>query len=149
MSIQRQITNHIAEDPRKSAAFYVRAFGMVVRFESDWFVHLAVEGQDGLELAFLLRDHELVRNVPGPPTTGQLLTLVVDDLDAVVEAAVSAGAELVEPARDLFYGQRRALIRDPDGTVVDLSTPCSPDPSWMSRVSEGEDGRFIEAPPVP
>jgi uncharacterized glyoxalase superfamily protein PhnB len=39
----------------------------------------------------------------------------VDDVTAVVEAAVARGARLVDPARDWEYGERQATIDDPFG----------------------------------
>lgn len=145
MTVLRQFVNYIVGDPARSAAFYQRVFGLEVRFESDWFMHLAAPGQDSLELGFLLEGHELVASItPACPAGGQVLTLVVDQLDPVLARVREHGGEVVEPPQDLFYGQRRALVRDVDGTVVDVSVECSPDPEWMARVRRGEDGRFVE-----
>ena len=41
--------------------------------------------------------------------------LHVDDCDAVVAAAVAAGATLLMPPTDQFYGERSARLRDPFG----------------------------------
>jgi PhnB protein len=38
-----------------------------------------------------------------------------DDADAVVAKALAAGAELVRPLTDEFYGERSGKIRDPFG----------------------------------
>jgi PhnB protein len=38
-----------------------------------------------------------------------------DDVDAVWERAVSAGAEVVFPLADQFYGERGGRLRDPFG----------------------------------
>lgn len=51
---------------------------------------------------------------PGQPTTSSI-HLHVDDADAVVRRAVEAGAELVRPLQDQFYGERSGAIRDPFG----------------------------------
>jgi uncharacterized glyoxalase superfamily protein PhnB len=48
-------------------------------------------------------------------TAGILLHLHVDDADVVVAQAVAAGAELVQPLADQFYGERSGKIRDPFG----------------------------------
>ena len=44
-----------------------------------------------------------------------LLSLEVEDTDEFVSKAVAAGAEVVEPVDDQFYGARSGRIRDPYG----------------------------------
>jgi uncharacterized glyoxalase superfamily protein PhnB len=66
--------------------------------------------------------------------TGGMLTLVVDDVDAVHARAQEAGIEIVEPPTDLFYGQRRMLVTDPNGLLVDISSECPPDPDWLASL---------------
>jgi uncharacterized glyoxalase superfamily protein PhnB len=41
--------------------------------------------------------------------------LHVDDADALIAAAVEAGATIIRPATDQFYGERSGTIRDPFG----------------------------------
>lgn len=48
-------------------------------------------------------------------SAGVMLHLHVDDADAVVAKAVTAGAELVRPLADQFYGERSGTVRDPFG----------------------------------
>ena len=43
------------------------------------------------------------------------LCLMVEDVDASVERARAAGATVVMPPRDQFYGHRSASVRDPFG----------------------------------
>ncbi|MCB9669341.1 MAG: VOC family protein [Alphaproteobacteria bacterium] len=47
--------------------------------------------------------------------TGCGIHLHVDDADAVVARAVDAGATVVRPVRDQFYGERSGAFRDPFG----------------------------------
>ena len=51
------------------------------------------------------------------PTGSSSVTLHVhvDNADAVIAQALSAGATLVMPARDQFYGERSGVVRDPFG----------------------------------
>lgn len=54
----------------------------------------------------------------GPRTLGGsavLLHVYVEDCDAVVQRAVDAGAKLVRPVEDQFYGDRAGGIEDPFG----------------------------------
>ena len=47
--------------------------------------------------------------------TGSCLHLHVDNADALVERAVAAGATVLMPATDQFYGERSAKLLDPYG----------------------------------
>lgn len=44
-----------------------------------------------------------------------IIGLFVPDVDAVMEQAIAAGAELVSPAQDYDYGYRQGEFRDPFG----------------------------------
>lgn len=50
---------------------------------------------------------------PEWPATASLICLYVEDCDAVFERAVAAGAEVIEPLSDKFYGDRSGSVRDP------------------------------------
>jgi len=43
------------------------------------------------------------------------MTLLVDDVDGVVERAVAAGARVTMPVQDMFWGGRYGKIVDPFG----------------------------------
>ena len=47
--------------------------------------------------------------------TSVTLHLHVDNADALIERALAAGASLLRPATDAFYGERSGVIRDPFG----------------------------------
>jgi uncharacterized glyoxalase superfamily protein PhnB len=49
------------------------------------------------------------------------LYVYVDDADAAYERALAAGAESLESPRATPYGDRRAMVRDPFGTVFQLA----------------------------
>ena len=50
------------------------------------------------------------------------LHLYVEDVDGVVERATAAGATVVRPVKDEFYGDRAGLIADPFGHKWHLAT---------------------------
>jgi lactoylglutathione lyase len=56
------------------------------------------------------------------PTTGTRIGFSVHDVDGVVRLLVEAGAQLVTAPADSEWG-RRAVVKDPDGYVVELVTP--------------------------
>ena len=50
------------------------------------------------------------------------LLLYVDDVDATIPRAVAAGARLVQPIKDQFYGDRSGTVHDPFGHVWTVAT---------------------------
>jgi PhnB protein len=52
------------------------------------------------------------RTLGGSPV---LLHIYVEDVDATVDRAVAAGAKLIRPVADQFYGDRAGGIEDPSG----------------------------------
>lgn len=52
-----------------------------------------------------------------------LLGLEVADVDAVGARMVAAGATVIYPIQDQFYGQRSGRMRDPFGHLWILSQP--------------------------
>jgi hypothetical protein len=50
------------------------------------------------------------------------LHIYVDDVDTLSAQAVRAGAELLQPPTDMFYGARSAMLRDPFGHLWVLLT---------------------------
>ena len=99
--------------------FYARAFGAVERER--------IEGAGGkighAEIAIgegcvMLADEHPENDALSPQTIGGTpvsLHLYVEDVDAVVARAVAAGATLIRPVADQFYGDRVGGIADPFG----------------------------------
>ena len=131
MSVRRLLSNISSDRLQESRDFYADLLGMEVAFESDWYIRLHSPTNPGLELGIIQRDHPLLpadwRAVP----VGMYLTFVVDNVDDIHARAVVRGLPIVQPPRDEFYGQRRFLTRDPDGTLVDISSP------WRQEVMPG------------
>ena len=109
----------------KAAEFYVRAFGAVEvgRQPVDdqgrtMHVHLYVNG-GSLMLCDAYPEHGHPLKMP----QGFNLLLRVDDVDASWTRAVQAGAEIVMPLQDMFWGDRYGQLRDPFGVTWALAAP--------------------------
>ena len=50
------------------------------------------------------------------------LYLYIDDVDAAYRRALERGAISLEAPEDLFYGDRRAMVKDPWGNVWQIAT---------------------------
>jgi uncharacterized glyoxalase superfamily protein PhnB len=54
--------------------------------------------------------------------TGVTLHLYVDDVDAVFGAAVEAGAQVMMPLENCFWGERYGILQDPFGHRWSVAT---------------------------
>jgi uncharacterized glyoxalase superfamily protein PhnB len=100
-------------------AFYTQVFGACERFRLT-----EPSGRIGhCELALgnivlMLSDEYPEYGILGPKTpgtTGCMIHLHVDHADSLADKAIAAGATLIRPATDQFYGERSCTIRDPFG----------------------------------
>jgi len=103
----------------EAIGFYERAFGAVEKMrltEPNGRVGHAELLIDGHE--FMLSEEFPEYGILGPASVGGTtltMHLHVDDCDAAVARAVAAGATLVRPPSDQFYGERTGTVRDPYG----------------------------------
>jgi len=72
------------------------------------------------------------------PASQATLYLFVDDVDETFRAALSAGASVIEPPRDHFYGDRSGGVIDPWGNIWHIATHIKdvPQPELTQRVRE-------------
>ena len=120
--INRFMTNLCTDHLEASKSFYTILFDLTVNFDSDWFVQLQ-DKKTGLELGLILRTSEIVPTDDQQLPRGCYLTFVVDDVEPYHQKAQQENFTIVKAPHDTFYGQRRLLLRDPDGTLVDVSAP--------------------------
>ena len=116
------MTNICSDKLQESKAFYTRLFDFRVDYDSDWFVHLISESKS-LELGIISSSSEIVPEAAKVSPEGFYITFVVDVADEVFEIAQAEGFSVISEPKDTFYGQRRVLLRDPNGVIVDVSSP--------------------------
>lgn len=124
-TINRLLINICSENLPASRDFYTRLFDFDINYDSDWFVHLISKTKQ-LELGIIDPTHETVpKDASQKYPQGFYITLVVERADAIYELAQEANFEIVAQPKDTFYGQRRLLLKDPGGTLVDVSSPIA------------------------
>lgn len=123
--MKRAFTNILCPDVERTARFYEELLGMTRRGDFGWFVLLGHDDMPELELGLLDVSHETVPPELAGNPCGHILTFVVDDVDGSHQRAIDMGAEVLQEPTDLFYGQRRLLLRDPAGATVDISAPVA------------------------
>lgn len=121
-TLNRLLVNIIAKDMQETKAFYTRLFDFEVDYDSDWFIHL-ISKQHSLELGIMKAGGDLAPEGAGYGAQGFYLTLVVNNVDEVFELAKAKDINVISGPADTFYGQRRLILTDPEGTVVDVSSP--------------------------
>ena len=122
MKINRLLTNICSANLTTSKIFYTKLFDFKVDYDSDWFVHL-ISKDKNLELGIIDRTNKIVPKAYQTAPNGFYITFVVNNVDDLFETAKSEGFEILEASSDTFYGQRRLLLKDPDGTLIDVSSP--------------------------
>lgn len=106
--------------------FYKRAFGATEL--------MRLEGPNGTighaeillgNSPVMLADEHPPMGYTGPQHYGGSpvsLMFYVEDVDAMFDRAVSAGAKVKQPVKDQFYGDRTGTLEDPFGHVWSLGT---------------------------
>ncbi len=120
-TINRIMTNICSDNLAESREFYTKLFGLEVAYNSDWFVHL-ISKDKKLELGLIDRTNDLVPKEFQTMPTGFYVTFVVDNADEIYRIARLENFEVVQEPMDTFYGQRRLLLKDPNGCLVDVSS---------------------------
>jgi predicted enzyme related to lactoylglutathione lyase len=123
--MQRAFVSLLVESVETSAIFYENLLGMTRHFDSDWFIILTHPDMRGFEYGILQRDHPIVPNSVQAAPAGVMMTFVVGDCDSVYARAQRMGAHIIEKPTDMPYGQRRMLVCDPAGAVLDISAPTA------------------------
>jgi uncharacterized glyoxalase superfamily protein PhnB len=115
----------MVEGAIKASGFYERAFGAreVGRHPPDaqgrtMHVHLHLNGG-----SLMLSDPFPEHGHPLRPPQAFSLLLKVEDVEGLWQRAVAAGAEVVMPLADMFWGDRYGQLRDPFGIVWGVAAP--------------------------
>jgi lactoylglutathione lyase len=119
------------EDVEASLAFYETAFGLSRRMFHDEGGKAYGELETGAaRLAFaslaLVGEHfsqTPILSAPGKPPLGFELALVTQDVQALFDRAVAAGASPEVPPEAKPWGQIVAYVRDTQGFLVEICTP--------------------------
>ncbi|HET7328485.1 MAG TPA: VOC family protein [Nocardioidaceae bacterium] len=119
--------------------FYTEVLGATERMRmpgdtADTIGHAELQIGDAL---IMLADEAPDMDIRGPKTVGGTpvtICLYVDDVDVVMERATSAGARILRPVENQFYGDRTGTFEDPFGHHWSVMTHVEDvDPDEMRR----------------
>jgi len=120
----------VIKDAARAIDFYQRAFGAIelVRLEGadGRIAHCEIKIGDA---SILLADEWEGVGATSPSSLGGspvIVHLQVQDVDAIAKSAIDAGAEVIFPVQDQFYGERAGRLRDPFGHMWLLATKIAP-----------------------
>lgn len=118
------------ENLERAVAFYRDGLGLPTKgIVGEAFEHGAVaffDLQSGVKLAVWARDdiaHDTGLPKTAPCATGFTIGHNVarkDEVDEVMEQARRAGATILKPAQDTFWGGHAGYFQDPDGHVWEI-----------------------------
>jgi PhnB protein len=116
----------VVEGAARAIDFYTQVFGMTERMRmpgpDDTVGHAELELGDSL---IMLADEFPDMGFRGPKAVGGTpvtISVYVEDVDAVFERALAAGATALRPVKDEFYGDRTGQFEDPFGHRWSVST---------------------------
>ena len=121
------ITPHlVCAGAAQAIEFYVRAFAAVEQLRlpgpGGKLMHASVRIGDSI---VMLVDENREWGALGPLSlngTSVTIHLQVADVDAVFAQAVAAGATVVMPVADMFWGDRYGIVKDPFGHQWSVAT---------------------------
>jgi catechol 2,3-dioxygenase-like lactoylglutathione lyase family enzyme len=110
VAINRAVPNIRSDQPAETRDFFVDLFGFEVAMDRGWVTTLASPDNPSVQITIISADDMAA---PG-------ITVGVADVDAIHAKAVERGLEIAYPLRDEEWGVRRFMLRDPNGTVINV-----------------------------
>lgn len=135
------------KDPRAQIEFLKRAFGAEERLVmtapgADCVMHAELRIQDSPVFLTTANPECMSRSAQELGGSPISLWLYVVDMDGLFARATKAGAEVVMPPTDMFWGDRMAVVKDPEGlswTVASRKRELTP-----AELAEAAKAAFAE-----
>jgi PhnB protein len=111
-----------------TASLILNGAGATIEFCKAAFgakVRSSLEGPNGLIMHAVLKIGNSMVHVGEAMqtfTSRSSLMIYVKNSDQVIEAAVAAGAEIVMPLENTFWGDRYGVVKDPQGNQWEIAT---------------------------
>ena len=115
----------------EAVSLFKKAFGMEVRFVHESGAYAEME-TGATALAFVseelahsnLPQGHLPHDPKKPPFACEIV-LTFQDVQAAFEKAVKAGCKAIAQPEEKPWGQTVAYVREPQGILIELASPCS------------------------
>jgi PhnB protein len=110
--------NIIVDDAEGAVAFFKEAFGAAESYRltmaNGTIAHCEIKLGDSI--------FNVGTSMEGWPAHGLVAQIYVQDSDLLFDRAVRAGATVIMPMTDMFFGSREGRIADPFGNVWTIAT---------------------------
>jgi catechol 2,3-dioxygenase-like lactoylglutathione lyase family enzyme len=110
VTIRRAVPNIRTDRPAETRDFFVELFGFEEAMDLGWVMTLASPENPSVQISI----------VSGEDMSAPGISVGVDDVDAVHAKAIELGLEVAYPLRDEEWGVRRFMVREPNGTVINV-----------------------------
>jgi uncharacterized glyoxalase superfamily protein PhnB len=114
----------VVRDMAVALTFY-RLLGLDIPAEAEAEPHVEVTTPGGFRIAWDLLD--MMKDIHGewPEPSGHRMVLAFEcaspaEVDGLYQRVLQAGYRGHKPPWDAFWGQRYAVVMDPDGNLIDL-----------------------------
>ena len=112
MTVRRIVANIAADDLTAAKAFYGDILGLDLLMDHGWIVTYGSAAQMSLQVS--------IAREGGSGTPVPDLSIEVDDLEAILTKARTAGLAIEYGPADEPWGVRRFYVRDPFGRLVNI-----------------------------
>jgi len=121
MRVTRLLPNICTDRMEETRDFYVSLLGFVVGTEHPgWYTQLVSPTDPRLQIGIVRRGAEFTPKDFQHPAQGVIISVQVDDVDAVRAAAVKRGLQIAQGLRDHDFGMRHFMVVDPNGLLVNV-----------------------------
>jgi catechol 2,3-dioxygenase-like lactoylglutathione lyase family enzyme len=110
VTVRRVVPNIRTDRPAETRDFFVDLLGFEVAMDLDWVATLASPDNPSAQITI----------VGGDDMAAPGISVEVADVDAVHAKALERGLEIAYPLRDEEWGVRRFMLREPNGTIVNV-----------------------------
>ncbi len=121
MAVRRIVANVEAEDLQSARGFYQDLLGLELVMDHGWIITFAADGAARPQIS--------IASEGGSGTAVPDLSIEVDDVEAVLQRAQSAGLEILYGPVTEPWGVRRFFVRDPFGKLVNILAHTEPPPA--------------------
>jgi catechol 2,3-dioxygenase-like lactoylglutathione lyase family enzyme len=121
MKVTRLLPNIWTDRMEETRDFYVGLLGLVVgTVHPGWYIQLVSPTDQRLQLGIVRRDAEFTPEAFQSTAQGVIISVQVDDVDAVHGAAVKRGFQIAQALRTEDFGMRHFMVADPNGLLVNV-----------------------------
>ncbi len=120
-TVTRLLPNICTDKMEETRDFYMELLGFVVGFEhKGWYIQMASPEKPELQIGIMRLDHEFTPRPFQHPPQGVIISVQVEDVEAIYAAVKARDFEMVQGICDEEFGMRRFMVADPNGLLVNV-----------------------------